>query len=182
MCAHDSHTHSHTDAAFINANSLLENEELASVTWIFLSTLTSNNLSHYSPRHQRGQTHQQLNWLICGFFSFLIKLSAFYKSHLLGNGSTLPLTISEVSFSLLTPFQNSLTHALQSLMDPLWSGPFSLLSVGFKFTFLINPLPLWHILVEDLFIIPIKYKLLYSSQGTQTNLQNSAILGGPSYQ
>ena len=64
----------------------VENEELVSVTWIFLSTLTSNNLSHYSPRHQRGQTHQQLNWLIvcvCVCVCVLIKMPAPYKSHLL---------------------------------------------------------------------------------------------------
>lgn len=62
---HTSYTHSYTpsrtDAAFINHNSRSENEELESVNGVFLSTLTSNNLSHYFLSHQRGQTHKQLN-------------------------------------------------------------------------------------------------------------------------
>lgn len=69
-------------------------------------------------------------------------------------------------FSLLTPLQNSLMHlCIPSRIDSFWSGAFSLLSMEFKFIFLINPLPLWYILVEDLFIIPIKYKLLYNHKG-----------------
>ena len=139
-CVHThSHTHSHTDA-FINYNSLSENEELASVTWIFLSTLTSNNLSHYSPRHQRGQTHQQLNWLICCVFFF-------FKSNCL-----LPTKVTCLAMvqHCLWPFQRllflcSLLSRIPSRMPCIpscihyfWSGAFSLLSMEFKFTFLIN--------------------------------------------
>lgn len=74
--------------------------------------------------------------------------------------------IQRLLFLLLTPSQNSLTHpCIPSRIDSFWSGAFSLLSMEFKFIFLINPLPLWYILVEDLFIIPIKYKLLYNHKG-----------------
>lgn len=172
-----SHTHSHTKAVFVNHKSQPKNEELAPV----LSTLISNNLFHYSPHHQRNQVHQQLNWLICFFFNQIA--CSLEKSPALA-----------IAYTAFDQFRGSpfFAHSfpefphcfscIPSCIHSFWSGAFSLLSMEFKFTFLINPLPLWHILVEDLFLIPIKYKLLNSSQGTQTHLQNSAILSSLSYQ
>lgn len=177
-----SHTHSHANAVFINHKSQPKNEELAPVIWIFLSTLISNNLSHYSPHHQRNQAHQQLNWLICFCFFDQIACSLEKSSALAIAYTAFDQFRGSPFFAHSFPEFPHCFSWIPSCIHSFWSGAFSLLSIEFKFTFLINPLPLWHILVEDLFIIPIKYKLLNSSQGTQTHLQNSAILSSLSYQ